>query len=160
MAIWLTQGDLEGAMTIATVAAIFDDSNSGNLNQAAIALCIKRAEAQIQSWLVAELGPAPFSDTVLQQLSDDPLLYDAALLQAIIYAYDRDPAYVRANGKERIDRNKTLVDMMERILDARQRPPTVATPPANVGGVVVDNAARLYVDSPGSPPGNRNSGDY
>jgi hypothetical protein len=157
MAIWLTQGDLENAITIATVAAIYDDSNSVALNTVAIASVIARAEGQVLSWLVAELGPAPFSDALTAQLAGDAMLKDAALQYAVIYSYDRDPAYVRQNGKERIDKMKSVVDLMERILDARQRPPAVPTPPANVGGVVVDNATRLYVDS---PDGTSNAGDY
>lgn len=157
MALWLTRGTLENRMTIATVAAIFDDSNSENLNTNAINEVIESAEAQVLSWLVAELGPAPFSDTVIGQLKRDALLRDAAVQYAIIYSYDRDQAYVRANGKERIDRMKQVNDLMERILDARQRPPTVVTPPANVGGVVVDNANRLYVDS---ADGTSNAGDF
>lgn len=157
MALWLTQGDLENAMTIASVAAIFDDSNSGVLNEVAIASIISRAEGQVLSWMVAELGPAPFSDEVRTELGGDPMLKDAALQYAVIYSWDRDPAYVRANGKERVDRMAQAVALMQRILDARQRPPTVATPPANVGGVVVDGANRIYVDS---PDGSTNSGDY
>jgi hypothetical protein len=160
MSIWLTQGDLENALSVATVAAIFDDANTGSLSAAGIASVISRAESQVLSYL-HEYGPPPFSDQVLSDLGADPLLKDAATQYAIIYAYERDIAYTRANGKTSEERIKRAGDLMERILQARQRPPTVPDKPSNVGGVSIDGAARLYTANPGDTiAGGSNAGDF
>ena len=50
---------------------------------------------------------------------------------------------------------------MQRILQARQRPPTVPDTPSNVGGIAVDGAARLYTANPGDTiAGGSNAGDF
>ena len=105
MSIWLTQGDLENALSVATVAAIFDDANTGTLSAAGIESVISRAESQVMSYL-HEYGPPPFSGQVMADLGADPLLKDAATMFAIIYAYERDLAYTRANGKTTEERTK------------------------------------------------------
>lgn len=156
MSIWLSQTDLEGAMSVATVAAIFDDQNTGTLNTAAMNAVIDRGEQEVLSWLVDEFGPTlPTS----AQLATDNFLKYAALEYAVAFAFDRHPEYVRANGKERGDRFTRADARMQRILDGRQRPPELQATkaPANVGGVSVDNAARVYVDD---SQGNVNAGDY
>lgn len=157
--VWLDASGSDIALAISqpTFLACFDDDNAGAADATAVQAVITRAENQVLSWL-SEYGPQPFSAAVLAQLGADPLLKDAAIKYAIAYTFDRHPEYIRSTRDE--SGGKRLKDadaMMERILDARQRPPTVATTPANVGGVVVDNGPRLYVDS---ADGSTNSGDY
>lgn len=157
MAIWLSPSDLQGAVSNATITACFNDDNTDVLNEQAIHLVLLRAEQEVLSWLAPEFGPPPFTPGVLAQLAADDFLRSAALEYAIAFTFDRHPEFARSSGKERTDRFERANKRMERILDGRQRPPTVQEKPANVGGVVVDNAPRIYADS---ADGTHNSGDY
>lgn len=158
MSIWLSQADLEGAMSVATVAAIFDDQNTGTLNVAAMGMVIDRGEHEVLSFMVGEYDQSILTDPITQaQLADDFFLKGCALEYAVAYAFDRHPEYVRANGRERGDRFKRAEERMVRVLQRRQRPTALPKPPANVGGTVVDNAHRLVTDS---PDGTYNGGDY
>lgn len=156
----ITYIDLQNFTSPETVKAIFDDANTGTLNQVAIAAIIDRGEQEVLSWIVGEYGPPPFTTQVLADLGADPFLKYCALEYIVAHMFDRHPEYVRSGGKERGDRFMRADERMKRVLDARQRPPTVPDKPANVGGVLVDNGPRMYIDSPGSPPSNSNSGDY
>lgn len=156
--IWLAQLDLENAATPAMVTAIYDDGNTGALNTAAIAADIDRGEQEVLSWLGDEYGPPPFTGAILTQLSADPFLKYAALDYALAYMFDRHPEYPQGatDAKERSWRFQRADQRMQRVLSGRQRPTTMTTPPANVGGVVVDNAPRIISDS---PDGTYNGGD-
>lgn len=157
-AIWLAQANLENATSLATVAACFDDANNpGTINQGALAEIIERAEQEALSWLVTELGPPPLSATVMAQLQADAFCKYASLDYAVAFMYERHPEYVRSQADEIQSRVKRADTRMERVLNARQRPPTVATRPANVGGVSVDGAPRIISDS---PDGTYNGGDF
>ena len=156
---WLCQADLEGATSKATVIACFDDANlgAGSLDDQAICSIIDRAEQETLSWLAGEYGPPPIPATTLAMLAQDSFLKNAALEFAVIFMLEKHPEYVRSDGKVLGERMKRAVARMERIVQARQQPPTVAQRPANVGGVAVDNGNRIYVDN---ADGTRNSGDY
>lgn len=155
--VWLCRRDLESATSATMVAAIFDDDQTGSTDDFAMLGVIERAETQVLSWL-SEYGPPPFPPNVLAQLQADRFLKGCALAYVVPYMFDRHPEYVRANRQEDVEKRlKRADDLMMRVLEARQRPPTVPTPPANVGGASVDNGPRAYVDS---ADGTRNSGDY
>jgi hypothetical protein len=158
----LTATDLANATSNDTLLACTDDSTptspggTGTPNPTIIAALIDRAEQEVMSWLVTELGPPPLSSVLMAQLAADPFLKYAALEYAVALMYDRHPEYTRT-GTDRSERMKRADQRMERVLDARQRPPTVPQPPANVGGTVVDNGPRIYIDSAN---GTKNAGDY
>lgn len=154
--VWLTQTDLENATTPTTVIQCFDDAATSTVNAPAVADVIARAESETLSWL-DEFGPPPFNSTILAQLGGDQFLKTAAQARAVILMYDRAPETVRQTVNDLEKRRKDWNELMTRIKDARQRPPNVPTPPANVGGVIVDNGARIYADS---ADGTKNSGDY
>lgn len=159
MGIWLNQIDIENALTPSVVLALFDDGNTGSVNGTAIAACIDTGEQEVLSWLIDEYGPAPLSAAVQAQLAADPALKYAALDYVKAVCFDRHPEYPQGatDAKERKWRYERADARMERYLSGKQRPPTVATPPANVGGAYVDNGNRIYVDS---SDGTSNSGDY
>jgi hypothetical protein len=159
MSLWLTQTDLENATTVATVLGCFDDANTGTVSSTALDAVIDRAEQEVMSWLVAELGPPPITGAKLTQLQADTFLKYAAVEYAVYYMYDRAPETVRQSSGDQDKRYQGAVKRMERILDARQRPPTVATPPANVGGVSFANLNRIFADAPNGPVGG-NAGDF
>jgi hypothetical protein len=152
--IWLEQTDLVNNLSVATFSAIFADPTTGIVNLDFVASVIERAEQEVLSWLVDEYGPAIES---AQGLGADLFLKGAALEYAIVYAFDRYPEYIRANGKEREQRYARAEARMARVLQSRQRPTSLPITPANVGGAVVDNGPRIAVDS---ADGTSNMGDY
>ena len=158
----ITQQDLVNFSSVDVVNACFDDSNTGVpvLNTTAMNAVISRGENEVLSWLGDELGPPPFTPDILAQIGADPLLKYAAIEYIVLYMYDRHPEYVRSGMKDREQRKKDADLRMERILDGRQRPPTMTTQPANVGGVGYDGGHRLYTDGPPGDPRRRHNGDY
>lgn len=156
--IWLSQTNLENATSPRVVLTCFDDANTGQVNDTALNEILVSAETDTLSWL-DELGPPPFSAAILAELAADPFLVSAARDRAVILMYDRAPEVVRQNAGDLERRRKDWAALMTRIKDARQRPPTVAAKPANVGGVAMSNSNRIFVDNPNGPPGG-NAGDY
>lgn len=149
--IWLTAGDVENGINKATLLACFDDGG-GDFNAGALLAVISQAETEVLSWL-PEFGPPPFTQAQLAGLASDYFLRSAALEFAKYFVFDRHPEYVRSQGKEQKERWDRAVKRMERVLDARQRPPTVNAPPANVGGTVTRGTHTIRLR-----PGER--GDY
>lgn len=156
MPLWLSKSTFENATSVKMVSECFEDD--GAFNEEALCDVISRAEADTLSWMVGEWGPAPFTPAVLAQFKCDPLLKSAATDYGVAYMFDRHPEYARVQA-DRDKRVKAADARMDRIQKAIQRPPKVATPPANVGGVAHDGAHRLYSDSPNGRPGG-NAGDY
>ena len=161
--LWLTQADLELGSNAETVVVCCDTNNSGSPDAAVVLDIIAGAEQEVLSWLIEEYGPAPLSTAVLAQLAADIFLARAARKYALIGMYERHPEYVRASKADDIaSRRKEADDLMRRIVNATQTAPTVPTQPANVGGVVVDGASRIYIPNPNDPNtrGGSNAGDY
>lgn len=154
--IWLARRDLEAATSVRMVQECFEDD--GVFNEETIFITIRRGEAQVMSRLVVEFGPPPISAAKLKEFACDDFLKFAALDYAVAYMFDKHPEYVRTAGmqKDRESRFKAADAQMDRFLNAEQQPSTL-TRPANVGGVVVDGAHRLYTPDPN---GRSNAGDY
>ena len=158
MAIWLCQADLENATSVRMVGACFDDDQANVINKDALNAVIDRAEQEVLSWLASEFGPPPLPADTLAGLGSDNFLKYAAVDYAVALMFDRHPEYVRANMKDdRAARMQAAKERMERVVDARQQPPTVVKRPANVGGVAVDGANRIYIPN---ADGTSNRGDY
>jgi hypothetical protein len=158
--IWLCRQDLVDATSSSTVIACLDDIGDGEPDPRASRSLIARAEGEVLSYLVGEYGTPPLPASVIADLKPDPLLAGVALKFAVAFMFDKHPEYVRAKKQEDVaKRLKDAQDEMVRILQARQRPPTVPEKPANVGGAYNDGANRLYTDDPDGPPGG-NAGDY
>ncbi len=92
----------------------------------------------------------------LAQIGADPFLKYAAIEYAVAHMFDRHPEYVRNGKGDRSERLQRADERMQRVLDARQRPPTVPIEPANVGGFARTEGPRIYSDG----PTRRHSGDY
>jgi hypothetical protein len=159
--IWLCWQDLVDATSTDVALACFDDTGDGQPEPRGVASVIARAEGKVLSYLVGEYGPPPLSAQVIEDLSNDPLLGSCALQFAVAFMFDKHPEYVRANKQDDVQKRIAGAEAeMVRILEARQRPPTVPEVPANVGGTSVDNAPRLYTDNPGATTPGQNAGDY
>lgn len=154
----IVQADLENATSVATVAACFDDANTGTLNAGALAAVIDRGEQEVKSWLLSNYGPTLPPDG---QLATDSFLKYAAIEYIVAHMFDRHPEYVRSNSKTSYESRFARADQrMQRIASARQRPPVIAPTikaPANVGGTTTDDSHRIITSN---NDGSSNSGDF
>jgi hypothetical protein len=151
MSKYIFQADLENALSVPTVLAIFDDG-SGTVNASAINAVIDRAEAEVDSYLPSNYPagtPAP----------SDRLLKHAALEFAVCFSMEKHPEYVRNFGEEpRTNPRYTRArQLMQRIVDGVQRLPDTPTKPRNVGGVVYSAGPRTIIDN---IDGSSNLGDF
>jgi hypothetical protein len=125
---YFDQTDLENALGIPIVKAIFDDDLDGVADPAPIAACIAYGTAEADSFLRGNyditfpVNPVP------------PELKFAALDFGCVYAMRRRPDVVRAMGEQPWTTfQQAAVDKMKRYLKATQRLPEV---PKNVGAEV------------------------
>lgn len=156
MATYLNQTDLENAINVQTVLAIFDDAGTGTINQVALTDCLSRASAMVDSYLARVYrGPFPITQTPFPAM-----IKIAAIDFAVAYAFERHPEYVRSYGEEkRQERWARARDMMERICDGLQEMPDYTAQPkqANLGGIVYSAGPRTIIDN---FDGTANGGDF
>ena len=143
---YIDQTALELRLSPQTVAAIYTDGNTGEINTAAISAIIDDAEGEVDSYLIGYAGPYPLTDPV------DRLVALCALDFAIAFSFRRDPAYVRQFGDDprSYGTYTRAKERMSRIQSATQKlpdQPAPGTAPLNVGGVVVSCGPRLMVAS-------------
>lgn len=159
----IVQSDLENALNVATVLALFDDGtppNAGSVNQVALTATIVRGEQEMASWLVGQFGlPLP------ADLATDMFFKSSAIEFCVGYSIERHPEYAKAAGFGTAESYfERATARAERIAAARQQANTLQETPANVGGVVMNGAPRMYVPSVTTVGGittiTENSGDY
>jgi hypothetical protein len=159
MGVYITQTDLENALSARTILAIFDDNNDGTADPVPIAAVIDRAEGMVDSALLG------FQNMPLVNAADR-LVKAAALEFAIAFSFERHPEYVRSFGeearKERWERAQNLLDRIQTRL--RRLPDNNATATVgagskqkNVGGIVTDGSRRVVISS---ADGTWNGGDF
>lgn len=142
---YISQLDLENALSAQTIAQLYADDNTGAINTAAIDAVIDRAESMVDSYLIGFYAyplQAPF----------DRLVKNAALLFAEAYSFQRHPEYVRTYGENPRTAGKIREanELMRQIQSAVQKLPDQPAPetaPRNVGGIVVDTGPRLSIPS-------------
>lgn len=149
---YITQTDLENALGTNAVRALFDDNGDSTADAAPVAAAIAFADAKVDGFLRTEYtGPFPLQTT-------PDLVKFAAIDWGIFYAVRRRAEVAKAIGLEppSVHQERAL-EQMKRFVDAVEKlDPTVGTP-GNIGGLVIDGAARLVTDS---PDGTSNSGDF
>jgi hypothetical protein len=130
MAGYIAASDLRLALSQPTYMALFDDTNSRNVATVdaspQVALVLKRAHAQIVSWVPSIYQQLP------NELPADPpsLLIDAELQVAVIYSYRRHPEYVKTYGAEANGALwKELVEFMQRFQSNEQQIASNDNPP-------------------------------
>lgn len=156
-AFYITQEDLEAQLSPTTVMRLFDDENTGTANASAINRVLSRACSWVDSFLARVYrGPFPVPQRPVPQV-----IIDCALEFAIAFSFERHPEYVATYGESyRADsRFERACAMAERLCNGLQEiPDWVLQPKAgNIGGIVMDNAQRVILDS---PDGTRNNGDF
>lgn len=139
---YFAQADLENALGIPVVKAIFDDNQDGDADGAPIAACIAASSAECDSFLrgtyavTFPISPVP-----------DELKY-AAVDFGCAYATRRRPDLVQAMGeKPWTSFREAAIEKMKAYASGLERLPATTATPANVGGVVVEDTARIASDS-------------
>lgn len=142
MSKYISQTDLENALSVSTVLAIFDDG-TGTVNSTAVAAVIDRAEAEVDSYLIV-IYDLPLPNQA------DRLLKHCALQFAICFAMEKHPEYVRTFGEQQ--RTGPLYErahaLMTRIAKALQRLPDQTVAASNVGGDTTSVADDLEYPTP------------
>ena len=152
---WLTQADIEVALSPQTLVQLTDDDRDGIADAGVIAFVIEEAEAEVEGFLVGKVN--------LDELATDRLLRLCALEFCISFLFRRHPEYVHTFGEHHRTNSlyKRAVDRMNRIQNADQQLPDLAryeaVKPRNVGGIVMDPGHRMFISN---PDGSSNSGDF
>jgi hypothetical protein len=164
---YITTSELTTALGPQTALALFDDDDSGTLNAFAVAQVIMRAHARVTGSLVSIYGrskvppglPDGYVDGQPQTVPD--ILRDYELEQAMVFAYDRRPGFVRGQGeltvKDRDARLQTLVEQI-RTSEVQLTDDAPDEEPANLGGLVLDLGQHVAIGR--NPYGGFNRGDF
>lgn len=160
MGAYLTQTDLENALSPQTILAIFDDNNDGTADATPIAAVIARAEGQVHSYLSRAYPALVFPLTGGDATS--AVLKQAALAYAVPYAWQRHPEYMRMVGAgENVTAPmlRAADEMMERLCEGQQFlfGVTAQPKPTTVGGIIYDSGPRTCIDG---RDGSSNGGDF
>lgn len=153
---YVTQAEVEYALTVPLVAAAYDDDQDGVVDEPALEAAIARASSMVDSWIApVYAGPFPITQQPV------PAMIRELTLQFVeALTYDRRPDLARITGSDvqqkRWDRAN---DMGKRLQSAVQRiPDNAAQPkPSNVGGIVTDDAKRVII---AGRDGYANRGDF
>jgi phage gp36-like protein len=149
---YITQADLENALGVNVVLAIFDDNADGVVGAAPIAACVAYASAQVDAFLAGTYA------ITLPIASPPDVVKFAAVDFACAYAMRRRPDIVRAmSEKSWSDFHEAAVSNMKLYASALERLPVATGAPANVGGATVSmSSAVISANSDGTP----NMGDF
>lgn len=151
---FVAPSDLKLALNPTTYLAIFDDGNTGVVQDTdpGVLLVLERSFAEVLSYLPRIYDSLPTGIPTL--------LKSCQLDYAVALSYERHPEYVRSFGEEkRAERWGRAEKRMERIADSFQEitDNAPAARPGNVGGITYDAGPRMLTDS---SDGTNNSGDF
>lgn len=154
---YITQADLEGALSPATVLALFNDQDQGVVYAPALLLVLTRASAEVDSYLARNFkGPFPVPQTPVPAV-----IKNCAIEFAIAYSFERHPEYVHTYGEQYrgTTRYKRACEMAERLATGLQETPDWVLQPrgGNVGGIIYSAGPRTIIDGPN---GESNGGDF
>jgi hypothetical protein len=143
MSVWISSADVEAFLSPAVLREIYDDTNLGPgvfdpATSAAVLLDIDAAEGQTASYLLPEYAIGVIEAT-------DRLVRILALEFFRSYAFERHPELVRSG--QAAEMRKRADTFALRVQAATQRLPDTTAKPANVGGVVVSNGPRAFLDT-------------
>lgn len=152
---YLVQSDLENAIGLQTVFALFSDGTA-QVNAAAMADCLNRASYLVDSFIArVYAGPFPITQSPIPGM-----IRVAAIDFAASFAFERHPEYARSFGEDpRAKLWQRALDTMERICDALQEMPDFVAQPKQktIGGVLYDKGPRTISDD---TSGNDRGGDF
>lgn len=142
---YISQLDVENALSAATIAELFvDDASAGVVNALALEQCIDLAEGEVDSFLLGV-------NDVASLKRFDRLLRLSAIDFFKVFAFSRHPEYVKTYGEDPRSNSlyKAAVARMQRIQAATQElPDQQGGQPQNVGAIIRSTGPRLMIDSP------------
>jgi phage gp36-like protein len=155
---YITQAELQYALSSTSFIAIFDQDNDGVADEAVVDAVIGRASAMTDAW-IAPVYRGPFPIT---QVPVPAMIRELTIQYCLAIAYERRPDYTRTlegGSSHDEDRWKRADAMGMRLQTAVLRiPDYVAQPaPANVGGIVVSGGSRVFI---ADANGTENRGDF
>lgn len=154
---YITQADLEGALSPATVLALFNDGDLGVVSTTSLLSVLVRASTEVDSYL-ARVYKGPFPVT---QVPVPAIIKNCTIEFAIAFSFERHPEYVQTYGEQYrgTTRYKRACEMAERLATGLQETPDWVLSPKgqNVGGIIYANGPRTIIDSPN---GTSNGGDF
>jgi phage gp36-like protein len=144
---YASQTDLEHALGLTIVKAIFDDNLDGTVDAAPMVSCLAYGDAEVDSFLSINYeGPLPLNPV-------PAAVKYAAVDWCCAYAARRRPDLVRAMGEVSWESfQKAALEKMVRFAKAQQRLPAVvptnATTVVKIGGIVQPDeiADRVFDD--------------
>lgn len=149
---YITQADLENALGVNVLQAIFDDDGDGVVDTKPITACLGYASAQVDAFLVGTY------DITLPIASPPDVVKYAAVDFACAYATRRRPDVVRAMGeKSWSDFNDAAVANMKMFASALKRLPKATATPSNVGGQSLSAPSAVIGTN---DDGSSNMGDF
>jgi phage gp36-like protein len=154
---YITQTDLESALSPATVIALFNDQDQGVVYVTALEGVLERASAEVDAYLARVYrGPFPIAQTPVPAV-----VKNCTLEFAIAFSFERHPEYVHTFGEQYrgTTRYKRACEMAERLATGLQEIPdwTLSPRGGNVGGIVYTQGPRTIIDN---PDGTTNNGDF
>jgi phage gp36-like protein len=146
---YCSQTDLENALGLHVITAVFDDDADGTADSAPVAACLAYGDAQVNSYLRGLYDTTFPLSTVPDEVKFAAVNFCAA------YAARRRPDVVRAmNEQPWTAFRDAAVDEMKRYVAAMQRLPTSTETPSNVGTTVTRTDGDATTD-----PDDRTFGD-
>lgn len=140
----VARADLDAALGLPTVKALFDDDQDGVPDDSPIAACCAYSEAEVLAFLAGTY------DIVVIPDPPPPILVFAGVDFGCAYAYRRRPEVAAAmNAKSWTDFRTAAESKMKLFATAQQRimPPTAAGAPKNVGGPFFEDSQRIAADN-------------
>ena len=134
---YFTQTDLENALSVPIVKAVYDDDRDNVVDAGPIAACIAYGTAQCDSFL-RKVGLAPGGGTLTLPMSSPPdEVKFAALDFGIAYSIRRRPDITKASGEQpwTIFYDQA-VEQMKRYVSSMQMVTATAMTHATVGGSI------------------------
>lgn len=145
---YITQADIENALGVNVVQAVFDDNIDGIVDAAPMTACLAYASAQVDAFLAGNYA------ITLPIASPPDVVKFAAVDFACAYAVRRKPDVVRAmSEKSWTDFRDAALANMKLFASGLERLPTAtATAPANVGGLsLIATSSVIGANDDGTP---------
>ena len=134
---YFTQTDLENALSVPIVKAVYDDDRDGTVDSGPLTACMAYGTAQCDSFL-RKVGTAPGGGTLSLPLSTVPdEVKFAALDFGIAYSIRRRPDIVKASGEQPWTVfYEQAIEQMKRYVSSLQMVSATAMAHATVGGSI------------------------
>lgn len=146
---YFSQTDLENALSVPIVKAVYDDDRDGTVDSGPMAACLAYGSAQCDSFL-RKVGTTSSGAAVTLPLATVPdEVKFAALDFGIAYTIRRRPDIVKASGEQPWTVfYEQAIEQMKRYCAAQQVMPATAMSHATLGGAIFGGVTGTDLPSP------------